>query len=194
MKNTVIKFDKEELSLEWHQTTKVQATLAYISKKGLTDVKIGDTVNEYNDDDKIIEVSDYFSKDFANRLVFAKLLPYLKKYKVFQNDKLERISFELYQTPDYWDILLMINGFDPLFDMYYDLDYIDNLTTQVIEEYVGNKISPNGELISESRLSELYDDVHKDKNTRNESFKYIYVVEETSMTDVLSILKAEGYA
>ena len=67
MKNTVLKFDYEEL-------------------------------------DEFI-VSDYFSKKVDVYSLIDQIKDYVSAYKISDNDKLERISYELYGTTDYWDIL-----------------------------------------------------------------------------------------
>jgi len=68
------------------------------------------------------EVPDYFSKDI-NIMEFIKTLnplDFFVKYTVQNNITLEKISFDLYGTTDYWDILALINDIDPLVSTPYD--------------------------------------------------------------------------
>ncbi len=51
-------------------------------------------------------VSDYFSKDVGIYSLINDLDDYLDTYQINNNDKLERIAYELYGNIDYLDIRL----------------------------------------------------------------------------------------
>ena len=96
-------------------------------------------------------VSDYTSKkvDIYNLFQEMKdngtLADFLEVYRISDDDKLERISYSIYGTPDYWDILLQINDRNPLFQMPYNLD-----TTFEIAEamWVGTKCGEDARDVS----------------------------------------------
>lgn len=136
-------------------------------------------------------VSDYFSKDVGVYSIFTTLEPYLEVYKMSNSDKLERIAYELYGNTDYWDILLMINDRNPLFEMAYDYDILYTDATTTINQYA-NFIYSHAPLTSE-RSDVLLADLMQTKEDENEAYRFIYIIKPTLLNDAISILKQQGY-
>ena len=85
-------------------------------------------------------VSDYTSRNFRP----IALMPEVSDsawidYIVLDDDqKAEQISQVLYDSPDYWDILMLINNRDPLFDMVYRYDVLDLVANDMIARYAAD--------------------------------------------------------
>lgn len=93
--------------------------------------------------DRIIETTqleDYFTFDLKKVLQYVDTCTenYFDWYQIQDDDKLERISLELYGDPDYWDILLIINGKDALFDMPYSFDTVSKLGEELANRYASH--------------------------------------------------------
>lgn len=164
MKNTILKYDREELIL--------------------------------NDSDQIsYDIPDYFSqKIFISDLSssISDWDDYFDTYRMADNDKLERVSFELYGTPDYWDIIFLINERDPLFDMPYDFDTLSDTSSSFIDNYV-NFIYIDAPL-NDARAEQLTAEYVNATLEENETFRYIRVVKPSRISEFILILKTNGYA
>ena len=136
-------------------------------------------------------VSDYFSKKITVFDLIPDIGDYLAIYKLQDNDKLEKISFDLYKTTDYWDILLMLNDRNPLFEMPYETDAITTQAETLIDKYCNNiYVNHPMEITSLTRFTEKF---MADFNSLNESYRYLYVIQPTRMGDFIKLLKDNNY-
>lgn len=138
-------------------------------------------------------VSDYFSK---NIYLYSIITENIKKdffitYRISDNDKIERISFELYGTTDYWDLLLLINDREALCGITYDFE----TCTANVESYVSKyekEIYSNKD-ITDIRMNELLNEFYEKYKTRNEMNRYMFVVKPSKMQDFLKLIKLAGF-
>jgi hypothetical protein len=134
-------------------------------------------------------VSDYFSKNISIADILFQYPNLLAIYNTTNGDKLERISYELYGTTNYWDILLMLNKRDPLFEIPYDFDIIYDLTEAQLAKYV--ELSSSIELTDE-RKEAIREQIFQEAQEANESYRTLYVVKKDKIGDALFILKSLG--
>lgn len=161
MKNTVLNYETETVFLKEADQIgyKIQN---YFSKS----VNISDLAKSYDD------WEDYFDT-----------------YKMMDNDKLERVSYELYGTTDYWDILFLINERDPLYDMPYDYDTLVTGTTSFLDTYAYFMYSQAP--LSGTRYSELKDEYLEKSQENNEIFRELKIVKSSKISAFISLLKSE---
>ena len=142
-------------------------------------------------------VSDYTSKkvDIYNLFQEMKdngtLADFLEVYRISDDDKLERISYSIYGTTDYWDILLQINDRNPLFQMPYNLD-----TTFEIAESMWNNYSDNiyfQSPLDSNLLQSLIDEEIERLKEKNEFYRFIYIIKTSKMNEFLKILRERDY-
>ena len=142
-------------------------------------------------------VSDYTSKkvDIYNLFQEMKdngtLADFLEVYRISDDDKLERISYSIYGTADYWDILLQINDRNPLFQMPYNLD-----TTFEIAEAMWNNYSDNiyfQSPLDSNLLQSLIDEEIERLKEKNEFYRFIYIIKTSKMNEFLKILRERDY-
>ena len=142
-------------------------------------------------------VSDYTSKkvDIYNLFQEMKdngtLADFLEVYRISDDDKLERISYSIYGTADYWDILLQINDRNPLFQMPYNLD-----TTFDIAEAMWNNYSDNiyfQSPLDSNLLQSLIDEEIERLKEKNEFYRFIYIIKTSKMNEFLKILRERDY-
>lgn len=137
-------------------------------------------------------VSDYFSKQI-NIANFVQEYPNLfSTYKILNDDKLENVSYQLYGTSDYWDLLLMINDMNPLFDMPYNDDSNIKSVQNQLSIYF-NLTYSHAPLSDQARINELTTEFMEKAELLNERFRYILVVKPKSLPAFIKILKDNKY-
>lgn len=144
------------------------------------------------------EVDDYIVSDYFSRKInlYSIITDDVKKeyfvtYQIQDNDKIERISYEIYKTTDYWDLLILINSLDTISDMPYDFDTYTGSTDDFLNAY-SNSVYSNSPLNAQ-RLQELKDEFYETKRISNEKFRYINVIRPSKMQDFLKLIKQKGF-
>ncbi len=127
------------------------------------------TINGYS-------VEDYFTINFVkvNEYVLSCPTDWFDWYQLQDNDKLEKIALDIYGDADYWDILLIINKKNALFDMPYDYDTLLNMADYKTAAYEKD-INKSKSLPSVTRIAMV--NAFKEKYiSDNESFRIIKIV------------------
>lgn len=108
-------------------------------------------------------------------------------YKVIQdNDLIEGISQDLYGSPDFWDILILINeNDDPLFSMPYDYDVLTDISTSVIEKY----ISDYSGVYKQATMDELKTNYLANLEKKNETESTIKIIKPEKLYDFIKIVR-----
>lgn len=102
---------------------------------------------------------------------------------------LDKISYQIYKSPDYWDILLLVNDIDPLFGMPYDYDIVSESTTAALETYekkIYRRKLPDKDRV---RLQAAIAGIDAEKN---EVHRKIYYVYPERIYEVRQILYEQG--
>lgn len=141
-------------------------------------------------------VSDYTSKkiniyDILEEMRYNNTLSdFFSLYRISDDDKLERISYSMYGTTDYWDILLQINDRNPLFQMPYNLDSTIE-SAEAFWNYYSNNVY--FQTLNNNVLNILLNSEIERMKEKNEIYRYIYVVKPTKMNEFLKILRDRDY-
>lgn len=142
-------------------------------------------------------VPDYFSKKIDVYTVLQEfseagtLGEYVVSYRMSDDDKLERISYDIYGTPIYWDLLLQINDKVPLFEMPYSLDTIIDSSEEFWNNY-SNLLyfqAPLNNVVLQALIDE---EIEKMKEI-NEIYRIIYIIKPTKLQEFLKILRDKDY-
>ncbi len=150
----------------------------------------------YEELDEFI-VSDYFSKkidlynilqEFSDAGILAN---YMQVYRIADDDKLERISYDIYGTTAYWDLLLQINDKNPLFEMPYSLDTIIDSSEEYWNNY-SNLLYFQAPLDT-AILQTLIDEEIEKMKEKNEIYRVLYIIKPTKLQDFLKILRERDY-
>ena len=113
-------------------------------------------------------------------------------YRVIPNNAtLEKISYDLYGSSQYWDILLLVNNRMPIFDMPYDYDVISEVgetMTQDYERRIYRKPIPSTVLPNGMTTRELFIKTFEDEQTRNnEKFRIIKYITDIKLYDFINM-------
>ena len=142
-------------------------------------------------------VPDYFSKKIDIYTVLQEfseagtLGEYVVSYRMSDDDKLERISYDIYGTPIYWDLLLQINDKVPLFEMPYSLDTIIASSEEYWNNY-SNLLYFQAPLNSGVLQALIDEEIEKMKEI-NEIYRIIYIIKPTKLQEFLKILRDKDY-
>ena len=167
LKNTLLNFDTINIDdVENVTTSKNESTLNVTPS---LDISFYDRI-------KIQKIKDVIST--MNEDWFSYVL-------VPQNSTLEKISYDLYESKDYWDILLLVNERMPLFDMYYDYDIISEAGETALQEYE-NKVYRK-KILSEVR-ERLRVKMQENYEAENENLKIVKYIKKNYIYDFINYI------
>ena len=128
--------------------------------------------------------ADYTSRDFTklHSIITKWDQSIFEWYKVNDNDKMERISHQLYGTTDYWDILVLINDLDALFGMPYAYDILDASSVETVNKYITAKTRV---IMPDAHVQYMHDEYEAMNNTENEKHRIIKIVKPSKLQDFL---------
>lgn len=144
-----------------------------------------------NVDRGTFSVEDFTSFDYSKVNKFLNTLDssYFKWRLCEDNDKLERISYEIYGSEKYWDVLLLINNKNPLFDMTYNHDTLELLSEDRVVEY--QKTYSQG-VLSDRQYLYLKNIFLSEMSKKNDTMRYIKYIPPILMNDFLNKCYDEG--
>ena len=141
-------------------------------------------------------ISNYFSKNIRISDLFSDttidMTKYITYYDISDNDKIERISYELYGTPNYWDLLVLLNDKDPYFNIPFDFDTVYDASTNFLENYT-NIIYSHAVLSDAERVNSLREEFLQNTSDINESNRRIKIIKPNMISDFIKLLKKEEY-
>ena len=161
-------------------------------------INIDDISNVTSSTDKnTLNITPTLNVSFYDRKKIQKIKNILSKMNdawfsyvlVHQNSALEKISYELYGSKDYWDILLLLNERMPIFEMYYDYDIISEAGETGIEEYE-NKVYRK-KILSSVR-ERLRIKLQENQEKENENLKIIKYIKKDYLYDFLNFLNSSN--
>ena len=167
LKNTLLNFD----------TINIDDVTNVTVSKTENSLNVTPSLNiQFYDRNKIQKIKDVIST--MNDAWFSYVL-------VPQNSTLEKISYDLYESKDYWDILLLVNERMPLFDMYYDYDIISEAGETSLKEYE-DKIYRK-KILSDVR-ERLRVKMQENYEAENENLKIIKYIKKNYIYDFINYI------
>lgn len=143
-------------------------------------------------DGKEYTVPDYFSKNTNVKSFFDNTpnkASMTKRILLQNNEKLERLQYEFYKNTDYWDIIQLINGIDPLVSLPLDDDFIreeqDSLQEKFFQYYYKE--------LSKQEQEQIKEDFQEDLIEQQNKKRYITIINPDSIPRFLSMLKSAGF-
>jgi hypothetical protein len=148
--------------------------------------------DEYHEDGSFKQQTKYIYKDYTDIKYYKislwdeiKSNEWITYYTLSDNEKIENVSYNLYGTPDYWDLILGINYKNPLFDMIYDYDNLESSVDIYLEKYEQMYF---GEMSDEhkEKLKQIF---ISDKLKNNEKNRTIKVIKPNRIQDFFRLMK-----
>jgi len=151
---------------------------------------MNNSVLKYNNYDLETKVVDYTSFNYTLLLNMPELelSDYIEYYSMQDDEKIESISQKLYGTPVYWDLLLLINGYSPLFDMSYSYELLEEKVTDISQDYLN--LFTN---LSNNFIYNFNEKILKEITEKNESLRLIKVISPNKIQAFLKLARDKGY-
>jgi len=112
-------------------------------------------------------------------------------YQINDNSTLEQVSQILYNNASFWDILLIINHKNALFDMPYEYDQLVASVETQIQNYITQ--FRNGNSLSQSTYDAMYNKLLSDSLDNNEQFRVIKIVKPSKINVFIQKCYELGY-
>ena len=141
----------------------------YINKQLTNYLDSYDYLEANKSEAEVCNVRDYRSVDYNSITNFINESNIIN-VKINANDFMESVSNRLYNDPNLWDLLMLINNKDALSDMPYDNDRIADMADELIMNYFNNPEKPYQGNITEQLLTEYREyliDLLTQKNYQN---------------------------
>ena len=146
----------------------------------------------YNFDTK--DYDGYIVRDFAFQTKSSNILDLSESYDTAyvmyiqfeENQTFEMVSYILYGTTDYWDLLVALNDKNPLYDLFFSDDIIVNYgetMTALYEERVSEQQLPTS---TRNMLLDRYKNYGYSINDEN---KIIKIIKPLVLGDYLKVLR-----
>ena len=114
---------------------------------------------------------------------------YTIKRKVHNDELIEQISFDLYQSTDYWDILLVLNGMTSMNQLPVNNDIVIIKAEKKLQEWKDKGALLNIPMTSELLLKKYNEFLLQEENL-NEKYRYINYVSAEDMSELLADIEA----
>ncbi|MGI7717451.1 hypothetical protein ACNGMK_09425 [Campylobacter coli] len=137
---------------------------------------------------EVCNVRDYRSMDYSAITKYINDSNTIN-VKINANDFIESVSNRLYNDPNLWDLLMLINNKDALNDMPYDNDRIADMADELIANYFNNPEKPYQGNVTKQLITEYREyliDLLTQKNYQNMIIK---ALDPTYLGDFLRLFK-----
>ena len=120
--------------------------------------------------------TEFLFRDYTNlvsiREILDKYKEYIQIYQVLEDERLDTISYKLYGTTDYWDMLVLLNDLKCMTDLPVNYDKVENRARQKHEDWT--KIF--GKQKTKEQIASKYEEFLEQEIANNEkyrNFKYM---------------------
>lgn len=121
------------------------------------------------------DLEDYFSINFKTIYEYVEQCDedFFDWVQIQNNVTLEKLALDFYGNANYWDVLLVINQKNPLFEMPFDFDSLSTTAEDKIDSYI-REIYNND--IPVSIYNIMYEKYKNDLVLLNEEYRIIRIV------------------
>lgn len=137
-------------------------------------------------------LSDYFSLSLNDIQEYIDSCPknWFELYRLGNITNLEKVALDIYSDPDYWDIILIVNKRNPLFDLPFEFDVLIERAEKKVMEYADTVYA--GALPTDIETTMI--DAYLSKfDTDNELFRIINIVKPSKLQEFLQGGYDRGY-
>ena len=120
--------------------------------------------------------TEFLFRDYTNLVSIKEILDKYKEhiqiYQVLEDERLDTISYKIYGTTDYWDMLVLLNDLKCMTDLPVNYDKVESRARQKHEEWT--KIF--GKQKTQDQIASKYEEFLEQEIANNEkyrNFKYI---------------------
>jgi|WetSurMetagenome_2_1015567.scaffolds.fasta_scaffold436067_1 hypothetical protein len=143
-----------------------------------------------NDDNRITVDYSSINIPLINEYIDSCDYTYFGYMPISENTTLQKISLDLYGSVSYWDLLIILNKYDPLFDTVFEFDTIMSLSEDKTEELNSELFNGLLPVNIKSAIQDNYYKKYSEKNAENRVLKYVL---PEKMSEFLRNGNAQGY-
>ena len=119
--------------------------------------------------------SKYFENDYTKTLM------------INDDTLLEALSFLLYETTDYWDILMVLNNMRSMNELPVNYDIVLNRADRKLQEWKEKGRLLPGEF-TDDVINDKYDKILEEEVALNEKFRYIKYISQDDLSELIAEL------
>jgi hypothetical protein len=112
---------------------------------------------------------------------------YSLQIKVIDDTLLEALSFSLYETTDYWDILMILNNMRSMNELPVNYDMVLNRADRKLQEWKEKGRLLPGSFTDEA-INEKYAIILEEEITLNEKYRYIKYINQDDLSELTAEL------
>ena len=113
---------------------------------------------------------------------------YFKYIKLQDNSKIEKVCLDYYGSTDFYDLTLLLNSREAIFDMAYSYDIIFSAVEKDLEEYRNKVFKDSYKDFSETTRNKLFKYLENKYDTNNEANRYLKVISANYVYNILSYI------
>lgn len=150
------------------------------------------TINYLNfeifDGSKIFKVFDYNSFCLNKIKYYFGTLPsyYFKYIKLEQGSKIEKVCYDYYKNSSYYDLILILNNREMIYDMPYMNDIILSAIEKDLDEYKRKIFNDPFKKLSDKSYNDLYKKLENNYETKNLKLQFLKVIDINLMPEVIA--------
>lgn len=111
---------------------------------------------------------------------------YFVYLKVEENTKIEKVCYDYYNNTNYYDLILLLNNKEMVYDMPYSYDIILEAIEKDIDRYRSKVFKNTFEKFSDMAYNDLENSLSEKYNKNNSKFLYIKAIKINLIPIVLS--------
>ena len=141
----------------------------------------------------LMNISDYTELNVKKILQIpeSNSTDYLDIYSLSDDETIENVSYKLYGDEKYWDLLLILNSKDPLFDMCYSINTLQEESFKLVKDY---EVNIYRSALPQERFLELQGEIFTDLYIKNEYNRKLKIIKTGKLADYIRILRLNGFA
>lgn len=130
---------------------------------------------EHSGLENTLNVYDYKSIDWNNLTLYLQNIDssWFGEVTIQPNTNLEKVSLDLYEDPNYWDVIMLVNGMSPLMDIPFEFDVISDTTQEKLDNYENNILKRTIPEDLRLQLYQQYEDEMISENNSMLTLKYV---------------------
>jgi len=112
---------------------------------------------------------------------------YIKELLIEDNTLIEQISYRLYDTTDYWDLLFVLNNMTNLNQLPKEEDIILRRADNIYKKWL--EVNQSTVIYEGLNIEEKYKNILKEEEEKNEKYRYFKYISSSHISEVMNELK-----
>lgn len=147
----------------------------FLLSKSKEKFTIGDNTFEIDDYTNILDISEILEQYKGE----------LSEYQVSNDERIEVISFNIYRSSDYWDLLLLINEIKDFRKLPVNQDKLEKRLNEIYSEW----LDTFGKNKTEAQKLEKHQELEQELFLENEKYRIIKYINIDKISEIKAMIK-----